>query len=70
MGELPALFALATKVTGVPAHTVVPGPEMVTLTGRTGFTVMHSWLEVAGFPVTHAALDVSLQTIQSPLTGV
>jgi hypothetical protein len=69
-GELPALFALAVNVTGVPAHTVVTGVEIVTLTSMTGLTVMQIWLEVAGFPVAQASVDVMLQTIQSPFNGV
>ena len=48
------------NVTGVPAQTGFADGATVTLTGRFGFTVMITVLEVAGLPVAHgAAFDAS-----------
>ena len=40
------------------------------LTGRIGFTIMVTVLEVAGFPVVQVALEVSTQLIELPFTGL
>jgi hypothetical protein len=58
------------KVTEVPEQTGFADAEMLTLTGRFGFTVMVTGAEVAGFPVAQVALDVKTQVITSPLTGI
>jgi hypothetical protein len=49
------------KVTLVPEQMVVEAAEMLTLTGRFGFTVIVTEFEVAGLPVAHVALDVNSQ---------
>ena len=61
--------AVALKVTRVPAQTVVAETAIVTLTGSSGFTVMVTVLEVAGFPVVQASEEVSIQVITSPFAG-
>ena len=43
---------------------------MLTLTGKFGFTVMVSVLDVAGFPVAHVALDVNTQVTVFPFVKV
>ena len=59
------------NVTFVPAQIVEDGlAEIVTLTGRFGFTVMVIPADVAGLPVTQVALDVNTQVMISPLTNV
>jgi hypothetical protein len=58
------------NVTGVPAQTVVDEAVIEILTGSSGFTVMVTVLDVAGFPVGQVALDVSSQLIASLLTGI
>ena len=60
----------AENETGVPAQTVVDEVVIEILTGSSGFTVMVSVLDVAGFPVGQVALEVSSQLIASLLTGV
>ena len=65
------MVGAAVKVTLVPEQTVEDGlAEMVTLTGKLGFTVMVIPADVAGFPVTHVALEVSTTVITSPVTKV
>ena len=61
--------AVALKVTTVPAQTVVAEAAIVTLTGSSGFTVMVTVFEVAGFPVVQASEEVSTQVITSPFAG-
>jgi hypothetical protein len=43
---------------------------MDTLTGRFGFTVIVTVLEVAGFPVLQARFDVIITYTWSPFTGI
>jgi hypothetical protein len=45
---------------------VVAEAEMLTLTGKFGFTVMVMAFEVAGFPVGQVALEVSTQVTTFP----
>ena len=54
---------MAVKVTEVPAHMVVAGAEIVTLTGNKGLTVMVIVLEVAGLPDLHVRLEIKTQDI-------
>jgi hypothetical protein len=54
------LSGVAVKVTEVPAHTGFAEGAIETLTGRFGFTVIVTTLEVAGLPVTHVALEVKV----------
>ena len=52
------MVGVAVKVTLVPAQIVVDDAEILILTGRLGFTVMVTVLEVAGLPVAQVALEV------------
>jgi hypothetical protein len=58
------------KVTDVPAQTGFPDGVIEMLTGKSGFTVMVTAFDVAGFPVGQIALDVSTQVTTSLLTGI
>jgi len=64
---LPALTALAVKVTAVPAQTLVVSAVMVTEATATGFTVILILFEVAVPAVTQLRLVVSTQVTASPL---
>jgi hypothetical protein len=70
-GLLPPFTGDGVKVTLVPAH-MAPGgtAEMLTLTGRLGFTFMVIWADVAGFPVVQVNEDVSVQVITFPSAKV
>ena len=52
------MVGMAVKVTLVPAQIIVNDAEILILTGRFGFTVMVTVLDVAGLPVAQVALDV------------
>ena len=59
------------KVTLVPSQIVLPGlAEILTETGRFGFTVIAMLFDVAGLPVAQVSLDVNCTEITSPLTSV
>lgn len=58
------------KVTEVPAQTLFVDAVIEMLTGKSGFTVMFTPLEVAGLPVAHVAFDVSTQESTSLFTGL
>ena len=70
MGGLPPLVGVAVKVTGVPAHIVLEGVEILTLTGKNGFTIIFTVFEIAGLPVAHMALEVSSQVTASLTDGL
>jgi hypothetical protein len=57
-------------VTEVPEQTGLAEAAMKMLTGRFGFTVMVTALEVAGLPVAQVALEVSTQVTMFPFAGV
>jgi hypothetical protein len=59
---------VAVKVTLVPVQIVVDVAEILTLTGRFGFTVMVTVLDVAGLPVAQVALEVNMQVTTSLFT--
>lgn len=61
------MTGVAVKVTEVPWQMVVAEAAMLTLTGRIGFTVMVTALELAGLPVAQVALEVRVQVTTSPL---
>ena len=62
---------MAVKVTLVPAQIVEDGlAEIVTLTGKFGFTTIVIPADVAGFPVGQVALEVKTTVIISPFTKV
>jgi hypothetical protein len=59
---------VAVKVTLVPEQIAPTGTAAIlTLTGRFGFTVIVTVLDVAGLPVAHVALEVNTQVTRSPL---
>jgi len=62
------LVGVAVKVTLVPAQIVVADAEILILTGRFGFTVMVTVLDVAGLPVAQVALEVNTQVTTSLFT--
>jgi hypothetical protein len=61
---------VAVKVTLVPEQIVVAEADILTLTGRLGFTVMVTVLEVAGLPVAQVAFEVMCTVIVAPLVNV
>ena len=67
MGVEPPFVGVAVKVTLVPEQIVVAVADMLTLTGRFGFTVMVMEFDVAGLPVAQVALEVSMQVMISLL---
>ena len=69
-GEEPPLTVVAEYVTDSPSQTGFVDAVILTLTGITGFTVIVTGLEVAGFPIGHNALEVSKQVITSPSSGL
>jgi hypothetical protein len=64
------LTGVAVKGTVVPAQTLFMEDEMDTLTGSTGFTIIVTVLEVAGFPVVQVALEVTTHVTALPLAGI
>ena len=66
----PPLVGVAVNVTLVPEQMVVAEAEILTLTGRLGFTVMVTVLDVAGFPVAQVAFEVKCTVIVAPLINV
>jgi hypothetical protein len=64
------LTGVAVKVTLVPEHIGFWDAATETLTGRLGFTVMLTVLEVAGLPDAQPSLDVRTQLTISPFTKV
>ena len=66
---VPPFTAVAENVTDVPAQTGLAEGEIVTLTGRFGFTTIVTAPDKAGLPVAQVALDVSIQVIASLFVG-
>ena len=64
------MTGVAVNVTLVPAHILLAEAPIETLTGRFGFTVMITVLDVAGLPVAQVSLEVSITVTWSLLTGV
>ena len=54
------MTGIGVKVTEVPAQTEFSEGVIDTLTGKTGFTVMVTVLEVAGLPEVHVRLEVMI----------
>ncbi len=69
-GEDPPFVGVAVNVTDVPAHTGLAEAAIDILTGESAVTVIVTVFDVAGLPVAHVALDVSIHSITSPLAGV
>ncbi len=68
---MPPLVAVAVNVTLVPEQIAEDGlAEILTLTGKFGFTVIVIPVDVAGFPVAQVAFEVRTTVITSPLTSV
>ena len=63
------MVGVAVKVTDVPAQTGLAEAATDTLTGRLGFTVMVTVLEIAGLPVGQVAFEVKTQVTRSLLAG-
>ena len=63
------MTGVAVKVTEVPAQTGFADAAIETLTGRFGFTVMVTVLDVAGLPVAQVAFEVNVQVIVFPDAG-
>ena len=58
------------NVTGVPSQIIFPGfAEMLTLAATLGFTVITIAFDVAEFPVTQIALEVSTHVIEFPFAN-
>ena len=53
------------KVTKVPGQIVLTDGTIEILTGNSGFTVIVTIFEIAGFPVGQTAFDVKVQVIAS-----
>ena len=68
-GVVPPLTGVAVKVTEVLAQTGLADAAIETLTGRFGFTVMVTVLEVAGLPVAQMAFEVNAQVTVFPVAG-
>ena len=54
----------------MPAQTGFAEATMDKLTGSNGNTVIVTVFEVAGFPLVHVSLEVRMQVIVLPLTGI
>ena len=68
---MPPLVGVAVNVTLVPKQIVPVGLDTIeTLTGKFGFTVIVTVLDVAGLPVAQVALDVNTHVTTSPLFNV
>ena len=68
---IPPFTGIAEKLTGVPEQILPVGfAVMETVTGVNGFTLITMELEGAGFPIAQPSLEVRVQVITSPLTGV
>ena len=64
------MTGVAVNVTLVPAQTGLALAAIVTLAGKSGFTIMFKALDVAGEPVRQGvAFEVMTTLITSPLTG-
>ena len=58
------------KVTEPPIQKGFADGEIETLTERLGFTVIVTWLLIAGFPIVQVSEEVSLQVITSLFKGI
>ena len=69
-GVVPALTAVAVKVSEVPWHTLSADRVIETLTGVVDVRAMVMELDVAGFPEGQLAFEVIMQETWSPAAGV
>ena len=69
-GAAPPFTGVAVKVTMVPAQILFPEAAIDRLTGRFGFTVMVTVLDVAGLPEAQDALEVKIQMTSSLVSGI
>jgi len=63
------LVGVAVKVTGANAQTGFVDVDINTLTGKIGFTVIVTVLDVAGLFNVQGSIDVITTDITSPLAG-
>ena len=63
------MVGVAVKVTEAPEQIGFADAATKTLTGKYGFTVMVTVLEVAGFPVVQVAFEVKTQETVFPLVN-
>jgi len=66
---VPPFTGVAVKVTLVPIQIGFSEATMLTLAGKTGFTVMVIIFEVAGLPLTQGAFEVIAQETVFPLAN-
>jgi hypothetical protein len=64
------LVGVAVKVTEAPEQIGFADAATETLTGKFGFTVMVTVLEVAGFPIVQVAFEVKTQVTVFSLVNV
>ena len=67
---VPPLVGVAVKVTEVPEHIGLAEADMLTLTGKFGFTVIVMVFELAGLPVAQVAFEIMTQVIKSPVDKI
>ena len=68
-GEAPPLDGVAVKFTVADGQTGFAEGVIERLTGKFGFTVIVTALEVAGLPVAQVEFEVSKQVTTSPVVG-
>ena len=66
-GVVPPFTGVAVKVTLVPAQIGLSDATMLTLAGKTGFTVMVIVFEFAGLPLIQVSFEVITQETVFPL---
>ena len=64
------MVGAAVKVTELPAQIIVADADIITETGKLGFTIILTGVELAGEPVAQVAFEVSWQVTRSPLVGL
>ena len=64
------MVGVAVNVTVVPGQTGLAEAAIITLTGKLVFTTIVIVLEVAGLPVVQVKLEVRIQVMMSPLSGI
>ena len=66
----PPLVGVAVTVTDVPGQNGLVGVEMETPAGRLVLTIIVIAFDIAGFPVTQLADEVTSQVTTSPFTAL
>ena len=70
VGAEPPLMTDEVKLTKVPGQIGLTDGTTVILTGNSGFTIMLTGFEVAGFPVAQIALEVSTHVMALVFAGI